>query len=136
MIRQVIGSAVLSQLVGTQQSRAKDELFKKMLTTLSLISTKRKALSAMLTKIIDQALLLANQMTGEQALFRCQLAKTGFSPLADVNTKVADETQEGAIFICTFPGFGRDIVDDGEEKTVWLVQANAELTSAFHRSSE
>lgn len=90
----------------------------------------------MLTKVIDHAVLLANQITGEQAIFQCQMAKTGFSPSDDVNVKVADENQEGHIFMCTFPRFGRKIVVDGKEKTVWLVQAIAELTSAFHRNSD
>lgn len=132
MIRQAIGKAVVNR-IASSQAGAKIKLFSKLLTAFLNLSNNEKALRSMLKNIIEEAVSLANQMTREQAIFRCQMAKTGFSPLADVNVKVADAGQEGDIFMCTFPGFGRRIVDDRKEKIVWLVPSNAELTSAFRR---
>ena len=99
---------------------------------LSLFGPKRsKDLGPMVVAIIDEAVDLSNQMAEEQAIFVCQMPKTGSFPNENPNIRVADENQTGRVFMCSFPGFGRRIVDDGQERVVWLVKTNAELQSGF-----
>jgi hypothetical protein len=84
----------------------------------------------MISKIVDMAVKLANDMTGEQALFRCQIVETGRTP-SESDIQVADDKQSGNVFMCTFPFFARLIWDDGKERLVPVVKASVELESAY-----
>lgn len=130
MIRQIVGRSVLSQ-VRSIQDDFKQDLVGKLSTTLSLFGPKRVDFKVMVSKIVDEAVDLSNQMAEEQALFKHQIPKTGSLPSEIPNIRIADETQTGRVVMCTFPGFGRRVVDGGKESMVWLLKSNAELQSGF-----
>ena len=132
MIRQILGRAVVS-LIEPIQLQRKLKLMEQLSRVLCLIGPKKLDVGFVgsVGKIIDQAVHLTNQMAQEQALFECHIPKTGHFPTEEPNLRVADESQRGRVFMCTFPGFGRKIVDDGKTSIVWLVTAYAELQSAF-----
>jgi hypothetical protein len=130
MLRQIMGRAVLSQ-VRPSQTHGKEALVNDLSAMLSLFGPRRLNLNPMVVAIVDEAVDLSNQMAEEQAIFVCQMPKTGTLPNENPNIRVADENQTGRVFMCSFPGFGRRIIDDGQEKVVWLVKTNAELQSGF-----
>jgi hypothetical protein len=130
LIRQVLGRAALSQFKDFQKAK-KNEVAQRLSHVLSLIGPKRFNMEPVVSRILNEAVDLANDMAQEQALFKCQMPKTGGLPEEDLNIKVPDENQTGRIFMCTFPRFGRMIIDDGKESVVWLVPAYVELQSAF-----
>lgn len=135
MIRHAVGRAILHQVSG-MQTNAKKAVIDKLAGTLSFIVSKNDDLNYMLVGIVEQAVALANQMTVEFGLFKCQMAKTGINPETDPYLKIPDESQSGLVFMCTFPSFGRRVIIEGKESFVCLVKATAELVSAFRRGNE
>lgn len=100
--------------VTEKQGVEKERLVEKLSETLSLLLPKKIESKLPLERIIDRALLLANQMTEEQGLFQCFLAEVGDEPEEKLMIKVADQKQTGRVIMCTFPGFRRMINDDGK----------------------
>ena len=81
-------------------------------------------------KIANLAVTLADDMTVEQALFRCTFVEAGADPDPGM-VDVPDHKQTGNVSLCTFPGFWKVAnVEDGEN---WLplVRPCVELESAF-----
>jgi hypothetical protein len=128
MIHQTMGRAVLTQVRPTQYN-FKEDLVEKLSGVLILFGPKRTKFNAMVAKIIEEAVELSNQMAEEQALFKHQMPKTGVFPNEIPNIRIADESQTGRVVMCTFPGFGRRVIDERKESMVWLVKSNAELQS-------
>lgn len=121
--------------VSENQADAKARVVEKIATTLSLLLPKKIDPRLMLVKIVAQAVVLANLMAEEQSLFWCFLAEIKTEPRGNDLIKVVDETQTGRVLLCTFPGLGRRIVDDGQEGFVCMVKANAELESSFDKNA-
>ena len=122
------------QVIETQTAK-KQHLVEILATALSLLLPKKLESNLHLERIIDHAVTLANQMTEEQGLFCCFLAEVGSDPKDNLLIKVADQTQTGLVIVCTFPGFGRKIIDDGKERFECIMKANAELQSAFYKDT-
>lgn len=133
-ICQAFHKAILSQ-VKDKQMGMKQTLARGLSESLGLLLPKKMDLETGLQQIVDQAVTLANQMTEERALFYCLMVQTGNNPQEYVSTlRVADERQSGAVFMCTFPGFGKRTVDENGEKCfVCLVKMSADLESLFVR---
>jgi hypothetical protein len=129
-IRQALGQAELRQLAKSQET-AKSELVRRLVETLKRLLPRPIDIQPMVSKILDMAIKVANDMTEEQALFHCHIIEAGRPP-SESSIQVADDAQSGNVFLCTFPLFARLIRDEWSERLVPVVKASAELESAFH----
>lgn len=113
------------------QGAAEQRLAQKLGDTLSLLLPGSAGLFTSIMRLVNQAVTLANQMTEEQAIFRCFFPMVG-EPTPNANIRVPDERQTGRVFMCIFPGFCRRVIlDDGNESRICILKANAVLESAF-----
>jgi hypothetical protein len=95
-----------------------------------LLPGKPDDIHSIVTQIVDKAVTLANDMTEEQILFRCYMIHAGQQPTEAI-VHVADSEQTGRVILCTFPGFGRKVWEDGKVQLIPVVKASVELESAF-----
>lgn len=124
--RQAIGRGIL-HLCKAEQARTKDELVEKLETTLSCLLPKPNDIHLKLVEFMEKAVEISNDMSVEQCLFRCFMANQGEEVRED-RVHVVDEEQNGPVFMCTFPGFEKEI-EHGKRKP--FLKAVAELESAF-----
>jgi hypothetical protein len=133
MIRQALGKAALRG-ISESQEKAKSQFTQNLERVLSLLLPPSpridELLHTMVTSIVDIAIPLANSMTEEQSIFRCEWVQCGDDPVEHV-VDVVDETQSGKVYLCTFPGFWRVIRDDERVRWVPVRKATAELQNAF-----
>jgi hypothetical protein len=133
MIRQSFGRAISAQVRGSQDAD-KTRLVKYILESMSLLVPKKTDMNPRkLMRIIDQAVSLSNEMTEEQALFLLYMPDVGMDPSMVQYLKIADKTQSGDLFMCTFPAFGRKTVEEG---FVCVVEGNVELASILEVEKE
>lgn len=132
MIRQALGQGVLEQFKPTQKE-IRDDLINELENTVKLLLPKPQDIRPKLVKIVDGAIELANEMTCEQALFKCKIFPSG-EAFMDKFMYVPDDNQRGRVYICTFPLFIKRIYHDG--RASWggrLQPASVELESAFRQ---
>lgn len=130
-IRQAIGQAVMDRLVNSRDVKnCKAEFINSLSRILALLLPSPLGIQAMVVKIADIAVKVANDMTAEQAIYRSIFVSHGSDPkLQAVN--VVDSKQRGPVYLCTFPAFWRAIKKDDAVMWTPLVKASAELQSAF-----
>lgn len=128
-IRQALGQAELRQLAKSQET-AKLELVRRLVEILERLLPRPIDIQPMVSKIVDMAVKVANDITEEQALFRCHIIEAGRPP-SESSIHVADDSQSGDVFMCTFPLFARLIRDEWNERLVPVVKASVELESGF-----
>jgi hypothetical protein len=91
-----------------------------------LLPTKQE-IRPKLSRILDNAIDLANSMTRERAIFSCELVSGGRA-IEVTEMNVSDEDQKGNV---TFPMFRRKIMAEGMGRNVCILKADVELESAF-----
>ena len=130
--RQTLGYAVLENTKSNQVDH-KTRLVERIENLLLPLLPIREAIRPGLIKLIDMAVDLSNDMLMEKAWFRCRMIRAGRA--YDENLMEAEETQEGRVYLCTFPLFIK-VVRDGEEEGRCFVKANVELESMFRSSRD
>jgi hypothetical protein len=133
MFRQALGQAEVRQLRGRTQESAKSKLVARIEETIKPLLPRPIDIQPMVSKIVDLAVNSANEMTEEQAMFRCVMIEAGRPP-SESSVQIAGEGQSGNVFMCTFPMFARLVRDEGKGKLVpvYVVKACVELESAFN----
>jgi hypothetical protein len=129
LIREALGRGALKHTEESRKIRAKN-LTTEIEEALSPLLPIKQDIRPKLSKIIDYAIDLSNSMTRERALFTCTMIPSG-DVVDDVHMNVADEDQNGKVFMCTFPMFGRKIMEEGVATSVCLLKGDVELESAF-----
>lgn len=129
MIREALGLGALKHAGESSKIRAKN-LTTEIEETLSPLLPIKRDIRPQLSRIIDYAIDLSNSMTRERALFSCTMIPSG-DAVDDVHMNVADEDQNGKVFMCTFPMFCRRIMEEGVATSVCLLKGDVELESAF-----
>ena len=79
-------------------------------------------------RLIKMAIELKNNMTEEQAIYRCfMVAIDEQVNMVNFEDEFGDE-QSGIVLLCTFPGLHRrHLNQDGSDETVIIVRAFGEL---------
>ena len=132
MVRQALGQGVLEQFKSTQ-NEIHEDLINALENTLKLLLPKPQDIRPKLVKIVDGAIELANEMTCEQALFKCKMFSSA-SAFIDKFMYVPDDKQKGRVYMCTFPLFTKRVCHDG--RLSWsgrLQPASVELESVFRQ---
>ena len=127
LIHQALGRGVLEH-IKPNQIAAKTSLVNSIERTIKPLLPKPQNIQAKLEKIVDRAVELANEMTIEQALFRCYMIVAS-AALNQESMEVSDDAQSGRVLFCTFPAFAKRLVEDGQDKRSYIVKANVELES-------
>ena len=117
LIHQALGRGVLEH-IKPNQIDAKIALANSIERTIRPLLPKRQYIRPKLEKIIDRAVDLANEMTIEQALFRCYMIVAS-AALNQESMEFSDDTQSGRVLFCTFPAFAKRLVEDGEDTRCW-----------------
>jgi hypothetical protein len=130
MIRQAIARGVLKSCERSA-SDCRETCIEELVDILSLILPKTKVKSDIrpsAVKFIEAAIQLKNQMTEEQAVYRCFMLAYGES-VTNANLNIGDEEIVGGIvFLCTFPGLQRIVLDEeGKKEVLIVVKANGLL---------
>jgi hypothetical protein len=112
------------------QKDAKAGLVEGFENTLKLLLPTPQDIRPKLTKLIDEAVELANLMTCEQALFQCDIVTPGM-PFNCKYMDTPEDKQTGQVYLCTFPLFTKRVMrENGKEtKKKCLVTASVELES-------
>jgi hypothetical protein len=127
-----LGQGVLEQFKPTQ-NQIHEELINTLENTLIPLLPKLQDIRPKLVKIVDGAIELANEMTCEQALFRCKIFPSG-TAFNDELMYIPDDNQKGRVYMCTFPLFVKRVYQDG--RLYWrgpLEPASVELESVFRQ---
>ena len=127
LIHQALGRGVLEH-IKPNQIAAKTSLVNSIERTIKPLLPKPQNIRPKLEKIIDRAVELANEMTIEQALFRCYMIVPS-AALNQESMEISDDAQSGRVLFCTFPAFAKRVVEDGEDTRSYIVKANVELES-------
>ena len=110
--------------------QAKDSLLDLIESMLSPLLPTKQEIRPKLSRILENAIDLANSMTRERAIFSCELVSGGRA-IEDTEMNVSDEDQNGNVFICTFPMFRRKIMTEGMGRNVCILKTDVELESVF-----
>jgi hypothetical protein len=127
LIHQALGRGVLEH-IKPHQAAAKTSLVNSIERTIKPLLPKPHNIQPKLKKIIDRAVELANEMTIEQALFRCYIivASAAFNL---ESMELSDDAQSGRVLFCTFPAFAKRLVEDDQDIRSYILKANVELES-------
>lgn len=95
-----------------------------------LPSSKMKDITANVFKFMDSAIKLKNHMTEEQAVYRCFMLSYG-ETVTNEQLHIGDEDVPGGVlFLCTFPGLYRIVLnEDGEKEVLTVVKASGILNT-------
>lgn len=88
-------------------------------------------INSLVTKIIEEAITLANDLTREKAIYKSYIADGGSQP-EPLKMDYFSDGQSGNVFLCTYPGFFK-LVHNGNKVTAQpLVKASVELESVVN----
>ena len=129
MIRQAIARAVLKSCKN-DIAGWREDCVRELVDLLSqlLPKSKVKDISTNVIKFLDTAIQLKNEMTEEQAVYRCYMLAYG-ELVTNAQLNIGDEEGlKGAMFLCTFPGLQRFVLnEEGEMEVLTVVKANGTL---------
>jgi len=126
-VRQTIGKALLYHHESTQKA-TRDNLIVNLEEILRLLLPTTRDIRPKVRELVKRAIQIAHLITCEQALFNCDLCHGGSQFKGDV-MYLPDENQRGRVFMCTFPYFGKRLLQNGRERAHCLFPASVELES-------
>lgn len=139
MARQAIGRAALKSVKQEDLQVCKKTVIGNICTLLDVLlpASSSDRISGFITKIVENAILLRDAMTAEQAIYRCFLQHTG-DPFNDSIAQIANgEQPNGTVLACMFPGLRRfTIHTNGKKEFVTVVSARVKLEGVFGSKSE
>ena len=99
---------------------------------LALLLPDGKHLRTYVAKAVQNATELANRIAKENMFLRTYLAEAGMAADDRNSIDVPNSEQTGKVFMCTFPGLRRRIIDnEGMGRFVHFVRATVELDSGY-----
>jgi hypothetical protein len=119
MIRQAIAIGVLKSCEKNVSSR-REECIQELVDTLFLLFpvSKLKDINTNVTKFVDSAIRLKNQMTEEQAIYRCFLLSCD-ATVTNAHIDLDDERiSYRTMLFCTFPGLQRFVLNEDRKMEI------------------
>lgn len=114
-------------MVNDTESCRESVIQKLVLLLCILVPNAQDKVQSLVVKSVDKATSLRIAMTEEQAIYRCYFCNNGDLFDKDWMNDPTEETANGRISMCTFPGLRRFIVKNETREFIAVVKATTKV---------